>query len=76
MMNENQWKNNSVLDLIDKKENSSGVKTLSLAKISQVKLTQNAQVRGVKYALKITNIQLLNQNSNYWSPICLFRREE
>lgn len=55
MINENQWKNNSGLDLIDKKENSSGVKTLSLAKISQVKnksLTQNVQVRGVKYALK------------------------
>lgn len=55
MINENQWKNNSGLDLIDKKENSTGVKTLSLAKISQVKnksLTQNAQVRGVKYALK------------------------
>lgn len=50
--------NNFVLDLIDKKDNSNGIKTLSLEKISQVKkksLTENAQVRGVKYALKVTN---------------------
>lgn len=53
---DNQGKNNFVLDLIDKKESSSGIKTSSLAKISQVKnksLTKNAQVRGVNYALKI-----------------------
>lgn len=44
---------------MDKKENSNGIKSSSLAKISQVKnksLTQNAQVRSVKYALKIANM--------------------